>query len=135
MKLSNQAILNALYAIAPQFANPDSDTLAVYNQLIDLLRCEFNEKLFCKCGALAFAYLLAHTLSLRSNPSAGVANSLHEGDLSIGLSVQANGSILDATSYGKAYKDMIKRLSIGTTVTNLPPNFTVVGYGSKGCGC
>lgn len=135
MALTNQAILSALYAIAPQFANPDPDTLAVYNQLIDLLRCEFNEAAFCTCGALAFAYLLAHTLTLRSNPLTGVANSLHEGDLSISLAIQAGGSVLDATSYGKAYKDMIKRLVVGPTVTNLPPNFSVVGYGSCGCGC
>jgi hypothetical protein len=135
MAISNQAILDALYAIAPQFADPDSDTLAIYNQLIALIRCQVNETFLACCGVLAYAYLLAHMLTLRNNPQLGVANNLSEGDLSIGLAIQANGSILDSTPYGKSYIDLVNRTTIGSTVTNLPPNFGVTNYGSCGCGC
>ena len=81
MSLSTQAILNALYAIAPQFANPTPEQLAQYNLLIELLSCQVNEEVFCCSAALAYAYLLAHTLTLSLNPMTGVANSLHERDI------------------------------------------------------
>lgn len=133
MAISNQDILNALYAIAPQFANPTSDQLAVYNQLIALIRCQVNEKILSCCGVLAFAYLLAHMLTMRNNPNLGIASSLSEGELSISMAVSTDSQFLNLTPYGKAYKDLINRTVIGSTVTNLPSNFGIANYGSCGC--
>lgn len=130
--IQNQAILDALFAIAPQFATTDPTKLANYNTLIGLLRCQVNENVLSCCGVLAYVYLLAHWLQLQTNPQLGVTSNLSEGDLSIGFAVTANSSILDSTSYGKMYKDLIKRTVIGTTVTNLPPNFAVW---NATCGC
>lgn len=128
MTVSNSDILNALYAIAPQFADPTDAELTVYNTLIELLRCQVNEGVLKCCVALAFAYLLAHMLTLRGNPSLGVADSLKEGELSISLAIQADTSSLQSSAYGKAYLDLINRTFIGATVTNLPSNFNVMNY-------
>jgi hypothetical protein len=133
---TNNQILTVLYAIAPQFADPDADTLEVYNTLIAQLRCQVDTNVISCCAELAFAYLLAHLLTIRSNPYSGVSNNLKEGDLSIGLSVQPDGSILDSTSYGKLYKDLIKRKVFAPFVSNVPSNFSATGYNLYGsCGC
>ena len=133
---TDQEILTALYAIAPQFANPDEATLLVYEQLISYIRCEVDTAVISCCAVLAFAYLLAHLLTIRTDPLTGVKNSLSEGELSIGLAIQANGSILDSTTYGKLYKDLIRRKVFAPFVTNVPPGFSPTGYGYYGsCGC
>lgn len=134
-KPTNEQIIAAMFDIAPQFKTTDPDTLARYNSLIALLWCEINWSVVACCGVLIFAYLLAHTIQLSLNPLTGISTNLAEGDLSIGLAVAANGSILDSTSYGKAYQDLIKRKVIGVTVSNLPPGFNVQPYGGCGCGC
>lgn len=135
MAISNQDILNALYTIAPQFADPTNDELAIYNQLIELIRCQVNERVLSCCGVLAYAYLLAHMLTLRNNPNLGIASSLSEGELSISMAVSPDSEFLALTPYGRAYKDLIKRTIIGSSVTNLPSNFSSVTNHGCGCGC
>lgn len=133
-KPSNAEIIAMLFRIAPQFKTTDTATLADYNALIDVLWCEVNWPVVACCGILVIVYLLAHTIQMTLNPSTGVTSNLAEGDLSIGFAIAAGGDILDATSYGKAYRDLIKRKVIGVTVSNLPPGFNVQYYGG-GCGC
>lgn len=134
-KPTNDQIIAMLFVIAPQFKTTDPVILANYSLLIDTLWCEINWPVVACCGILVIVYLLAHTLQIAANPLAGVATNLAEGDLSIGLAIAANGSILDATSYGKAYQDLIKRKVVGFTVSNLPPGFNVQAIGGCGCGC
>ena len=133
-KPTNQEIIAMLFIIAPQFKTTDVATLVTYNTLIDVLWCEVNWPVVACCGILVIVYLLAHTLQIAANPMIGVTSNLSEGDLSIGYAVNANGSILDSTSYGKAYQDLIKRKVIGVFVSNLPPGFNVQPYGGN-CGC
>lgn len=138
MAISNETILNTLYAVAPQFANPSPEQLARYNQLISILRCQVNEVFLGCCAALAFAYLLAHTLMIASSPMIGTSASMSEGDLSISYAVTPDSDILYFTPYGKAYEDLVRRTTVGSFVTNTPPNFTGVGFpfnGGCGCGC
>lgn len=130
--IPNQTIIDTLFVIAPQFYTTDPVKLANYNTMIGLLRCQVNEQVLSCCGVLTYVYLLAHWLQLQTNPQIGVASNLSEGDLSIGLAISPDSSILNATQYGRLYKDLIKRTVIGSTVTNLPPNFTVF---NETCGC
>lgn len=135
-KPTDDAIIAMLFIIAPQFKTTDPDVLANYRALISVIWCEVNWPVVACCGILVLVYLLAHMLTLAANPLTGVATNLSEGDLSIGLAVNANGSILDSTSYGKSYRDLIKRKVIGVTVSNLPPGFnTQAVCGGCGCGC
>lgn len=128
---SNNDILNLLYCIAPQFQTTDEDTIECYNTIIDNLRCQVNEGIVKCCTTLAYVYLLAHLLTIRNNPSLGVASSISEGDLSISYSVSSESSFLDLTPYGRAYLDLIKRTVFAPTVSNLPNNFnTLALYGS-----
>ena len=124
--IPNQTIIDTLFVIAPQFYTTDPTKLANYNTMIGLLRCQVNERVLSCCGVLAYVYLLAHWLQLQTSPQTGVATNLAEGELSIGLAIGTDSSILDATQYGRLYKDLIKRTVIGSTVTNLPPNFAVI---------
>lgn len=139
MAISNETILNTFYAIAPQFKNPTSDQLAWYNQIIAILRCQVNERILSCCGALAYAYLLAHMITVALAPTTGTIASMSEGDLSISFAVSVNSDILNSTSYGRAYLDLIKRTIVGSFVTNVPQNFAVTGFpffnGGCGCGC
>lgn len=134
-KPTDDQIIAMLFIIAPQFKTTDADTLANYRALIAVIWCEVNWPVVACCGILVIVYLLAHMLTMAANPLVGVATNLSEGDLSIGLAVAAGGDILDATSYGKSYRDLIKRKVIGVTVSNLPPGFNVQPYGGCGCGC
>lgn len=134
MSISNSQILEALYCLAPQFITDDPDTLLCYENIIALVRCQVSANVLKCCGILAYVYLLAHMLTLRLNPLIGVSNSLREGDLSIGLAVDASGSILNSTSYGKAYQDLIKRTVVGVFNSNVPSNLGL-SNGSCGCSC
>lgn len=125
-KPTNQQVIDALFCLAPQFKTTDTETLACYNSIIDMLWCEVNWSVVSCCGLMLIAYLLAHTLTIRNTPGTGVTSNLTEGQLSIGYAVAAGGDILDATSYGKAYKDLIKRKVVGFTVSGLPPGFAIV---------
>ncbi len=124
--IPSQTIIDTLFVIAPQFYTTDPMKLANYNTMIGLLRCQVNEQVLSCCGVLAYVYLLAHWLQLQTSPQTGVATNLSEGELSIGLAISPDSSILNATQYGRLYKDLIKRTVIGSTVTNLPPNFAVI---------
>ena len=112
-----------LFCIAPQFETDDEDKLACYNKIIDALRCQVNLKIIKCCGTLAYVYLLAHTLQIRSNPQTGIASSMSEGDLSISFAITSESGYLNSTSFGKAYLDLIKRTVFAPTVSNLPTNF------------
>ena len=131
-KPNNQAVIEALFCLAPQFKTEDTEVLACYNSILNLLWCEINWPVVACCGMLVIVYLLAHTLSIRINPAIGVINSLKEGELSIGYSIAAGGDVLNSTTYGQAYRDLIKRKVIGVTVSNLPCNFQVWN-GPYGC--
>ena len=136
--ISNSLILQTLFVIAPQFATTDPTKLAGYNFIIDnVLRSQVNESVLGCNALMAYVYLLGHMLQLQANPNLGVNSSLSEGDLSIGIAVTADSSILNATSYGREYKDLVKRTVVGTTVTNLPVQLGGVNQyvPNEGCGC
>ena len=131
---SNSEILNLLFCIAPQFDTEDADTLQCYASIIAALRCQVNAGVVSCCTTLAYVYLLAHMLTIRSNPQSGVASSMSEGDLSIGFAVSADTAFLQGTPYGKAYQDLIKRTVFAPTISNLPTNFNPMSlYGFCGC--
>lgn len=117
--ISNASILALLFLIAPQFKTTDPIILAEYAILIDALRCMINEKALGCCATLAFANLLAHYLTISKNPTTGIATSLSEGQLSIGLaSTVSSGDFYLSTSYGQAYKSFIRSFRLGAYVTN-----------------
>lgn len=138
MSISNSKIIETLFIIAPQFVTTNPTTLANYNFILDnVVRPQVNESVMACNALLAYVYLLAHMLTLANNPNLGMANNLHEGDLSIGFAVTADSSILNATPYGKAWIDLVKRTVVGTTVTNLPVALGGVAQyvPNSGCGC
>ena len=131
---SNSEILTLLYCIAPQFADPTSEQLDCYNTIIDALRCQVNAGIIGCCTTLAYVYLLAHMLTLQGNANIGVVSSMSEGQLSISFAVSQDSGFLNATPYGKAYEDLIKRTVFAPFVTNVPSNFNPLAlYGSCGC--
>lgn len=132
MSISNQQILDALFCLAPQFITTDPDTLACYNSIIALVRCQVSENVLKCCGLLVYVYLLAHMLTLRSNPTTGVISSMSEGELSISFAVSPDSDFLLSTSYGKAYSDLIRRTVFGGF--NTGSSSIGLGHGSCGCG-
>jgi hypothetical protein len=74
-------------------------------------------------------------LTIANSPDKGVVSSMSEGDLSISFGVDSSSGYLMATSYGRAYKDLISRQVIGATVTNVPRNINLVNYYGSTCGC
>lgn len=131
---SNSEILELLFCMAPQFYTEDPDVLECYNTIIDALRCQVNAGVVKCCTILAYVYLLAHALTIRTNPQFGVASSMSEGDLSISFAISASTEYLELTPWGKAYSDLIKRTVFAPTVSNLPSNFNPLAlYGSCGC--
>lgn len=134
--ISANAVLDALYVLAPQFITDDPATLARYNATIELIRCQINAQILSCCGVMVYAYLLAHYLTLALNPNLGVASNLAEGQLSIGYNVDAGISFLNLTPYGRAYQDLVDRTVEGSTVTNIPIQFGgVINNAPVGCGC
>ena len=130
-KITDAEILALLFAIAPQFATTDPVKIASYELLIEALRCMINEQALGCCGVLAFANLLAHYLTVQSNPSLGITTSLSEGQLSIGLaSTVSGGDPYNATIYGQQYQQLIGKFKIGMYVTNTQRGF----YGVPCCG-
>src|SRR5690606_40763763 len=77
------------------------------SQLIALIRCQVNEKILSCCGVLAFAYLLAHMLTMRNNPNLGIASSLSEGELSISMAVSTDSQFLN--QIGRAHVELQSR--------------------------
>lgn len=136
MSISGNAILDALFVLAPNFYSTDPVVIARYNATIALIRCQVNERVLSCCGVMAYAYLLAHYLYLADNPNLGVASNIAEGQLSIGYNVNADMNFLNLSPYGRAYQDLIKRTVIGSTVTNLPVTLGgVIQNNPVGCGC
>lgn len=138
MSISNSLILETLFIIAPQFATTDTTKLANYNFILDhVIRPQVNESVMACNALMAYVYLLAHMLQLQLNPNLGVNSSMSEGDLSLGIAVTADSSILNSTAYGRAWKDLVRRTVVGTTVTNLPVALGGVNQyvPNGGCGC
>jgi hypothetical protein len=113
--VTNDQILNTLYAIAPQFVTSDTPTLNRYATLISILRPQVNEDILGLNAPLAYAYLLAHMLS--TTPITGVADNMSEGELNIKYALSPESSILMGTSYGRAYVDLCKRTIFAPNVT------------------
>ncbi len=152
MNISSNTVIAALFIYAPQFYTTDPDRLAYLNTLYDLLKCQVNAQFLSCCGPSVFAFLMAHYLTLAANPNLGVNSNISEGDLSLGFNVNPDINALNLTPYGRSYLDLIKRTTVGSTVTNLPvilggvaSRFPVTSgccggwgggwYGNGGCGC
>ena len=129
--IPNSEIIALLFIIAPQFVTTDPVKLAAINALIDALRCMINERALGCCAVLAFANLLAHYLTVQSNPYIGVSNSISEGQLSISMAnTIKSGDFFLSTPYGQAYQMLINRYKIGVYVTNSRRTM----YGPACCG-
>lgn len=151
MNISNNTVLSALFIYAPQFYTTDTDRLAYLNSLYTLITCQVNFQFLSCCGPSVFAFLMAHYLTLAANPNLGILSNIAEGDLSLGYNVASNMNALELTPYGRSYVDLVKRTTIGSTVSNLPvilggiiQNMPVTagcnngfgwGYGNAGGGC
>lgn len=120
MSISPSQVLDTLFLIAPQFETTDPTQLDRYNKMISLVGCMVSDTVLSCCGAMAYALLVAHYLTMAQNTSAGTTNSMSEGDLSIQYNVSPDVSALNLTSFGRSYLDLIKRTVIGATVSNLP---------------
>lgn len=118
--ISSNTVLSALFLVAPQFYTTDPDRLAYLNSLYDLIRCQVNAQFLSCCGPTVFAFLMAHYLTLAANPNLGIFSNIAEGDLSLGYNVASDMTALDMTPYGRSYLDLVKRTTIGSTVSNLP---------------
>jgi hypothetical protein len=136
--ISSNTVISALFLYAPQFYTTDPDRLAYYNGLYDLIKCQVNFQFLSCCGPSVFAFLLAHYLTIAANPNLGIISNIAEGDLSLGYNVASDMNALEMTPYGRSYLDLVKRTTIGSTVSNLPvvlggiiQNMPV----TAGCGC
>jgi len=149
MNISPETVISALFLYAPQFFTTDPDRLAYLNSLYTLLKCQVNSQFLSCCGVSVFAFLMAHYLTIASNPNLGILSNISEGDLSLGYNVASDMTALELTPYGRSYLDLVKRTTLGSTVTNLPVILGGVaqnmplgccnggwgwGYGNAGCG-
>lgn len=116
--VSNAEILALLFIIAPQFQTTDPVKLAGYAALIAALSCMINTGALGCCATLAYANLLAHYLTLQTNPTLGVASNISEGQLSIGLATTVNGNFFGSTAYGQAYLQIIGKFKSAPYITN-----------------
>lgn len=135
MNTSNSAILDVLFLIAPQFITADPVLLAQYNGIINLVRNMVNVQFLSCNAALAFAFLVAHYLTLTTNPNLGVYSNMTEGQLSLGINVAQDMNALNMTPYGRSYIELVNRTTVGSTVTNLPPALGGVATPILGVGC
>ncbi len=120
MNISPSTVLDALFIIAPQFYTTDTARLAYLNSLYTLITCQVNFQFLSCCGPMVFAFLMAHYLTLAANPNLGLFTNIAEGDLSLGYNVASDMTALEMTPYGRSYLDLVKRTTLGSTVTNLP---------------
>lgn len=120
MNISPNTVISALFLYAPQFYTTDPDRLAYYNSLYDFIKCQVNVQFLSCCGPSVFAFLMAHYLTLAANPNLGILTNIAEGDLSLGYNVASDMNALEMTPYGRSYLDLVKRTTLGSTVTNLP---------------
>lgn len=136
MSISANAVLDALFLLAPQFYTTDQEQLTRIYQIIALVKCQVNPVVLSCCGATAYAFLVAHYLTLAANANLGMASNMAEGQLSIGFNVSPDMNALDMTPYGRSYRDLIRRTVVGSTVTNLPVSLGgVIQNAPVGCGC
>jgi hypothetical protein len=136
MNISGNTVISALFIYAPQFYTTDSDRLAYLNSLYDLLKCQVNVQFLSCCGVSVFAFLMAHYLTLAANPNLSILSNIAEGDLSLGYNVASDMKALEMTPYGRSYLDLVKRTTLGSTVTNLPVILGGVIQGMPvGAGC
>lgn len=134
--ISANAVLDALFLIAPQFYTTDPTILANIYALIQLVSSQVNASILACNGVLAYAFLVAHYLSLQANPNLAMNNNMAEGQLSIGFNVASDMIALDMTPYGRSYIDLINRTVVGSTVTNLPLALGgVITNAPLTCGC
>lgn len=117
-KVTDAEILALLFVIAPQFQTTDPVKLAGYATLIASLRCMINEAALGCCAVLAFANLLAHYLTLQTNPNLGVTTNLSEGQLSIGLANTVGGNFFGSTAYGQAYWQIVSKYKSAPYISN-----------------
>ncbi len=130
-QVTNEKIIELLFIIAPQFITDDPIILAQYEALIEALECMINVNVLGCCALLAYANLLAHYLTLQKNPGLGVATSLTEGQLSIGISpTTSSGNYFNASPYGQAYMQIVGKYRLGAYVTNSRSFFN-----GPSCGC
>lgn len=151
MNISSNTVISALFIYAPQFYTTDTDRIAYLNSLYTLISCQVNFQFLSCCGPSVFAFLMAHYLTLAANPNLGILSNIAEGDLSLGYNVASDMNALELTPYGRSYLDLVKRTTLGSTVSNLPvllggiiQNMPVTagcgngfgwGYGNAGGGC
>lgn len=120
MNISANTVISALFVYAPQFYTTDTDRLAYLNTLYNLITCQVNGQFLSCCGPSVFAFLMAHYLTLAANPNIGILSNIAEGDLSLGYNVASDMTALELTPYGRSYLDLVKRTTVGSTVSNLP---------------
>lgn len=119
--ISSSQVIPLLFVYAPQFYTTDPTQLAYYNTLYSALTCQVNAQFLSCCGPSVFAFLMAHYLTIANNPTIGMLSNIHEGALSLGYNVSADMDALLLTPYGRSYLDLVKRTTVGSTVSNLPP--------------
>jgi len=81
---------------------------------------------------------MAHYLTIAANPNSGILSNISEGDLSLGYNVASDMNALELTPYGRSYLDLVKRTTLGSTVSNLPVVLGGVFQNmpvTAGCGC
>jgi hypothetical protein len=137
MSISSETVLSALFTYAPQFYSTDPDILAGYQTLYNLVGCQINPNILSCCGVSVYAFLMAHYLTIAAAPTTGMQSNMTEGHLSIGFNVNPDMQALNLTPYGRMYIDLVRRTVVGSTVTNLPPQFGGINNNVPGltCGC
>jgi len=118
--ISSSNVIALLFIYAPQFYTTDTGRLAYLNTLYTALSNQVNGQFLSCNGASVFAFLMAHYLTIAANPNIGILSNIHEGDLSIAYNVSSDMQALDLTPYGRSYLDLVKRTTVGSTVSNLP---------------
>lgn len=136
MNISSDNVISALFTYAPQFYTTDPTKLTGYLNLYNLVSCQVNAQFLSCCGVSVYAFLMAHYLTIANNPNSGILSNIAEGELSLGYNVAQDMQALNLTPYGRMYIDLVKRTTIGTTVTNLPVQYGgVIQNMPIQCGC
>lgn len=136
MLISSSNVINALFIYAPQFYTTDPTRLAYLETLYTLLSSQVNGQFLACNGVSVFAFLMAHYLTLAANPNLAILNNISEGDLALGYNVASDMNAMEMTPYGRSYLDIIKRTTVGSTVSNLPVILGGINQNMPvGCGC
>lgn len=114
MTLSDsQAVMDRFYAIAPEFKDY-SESESIIKSHIDFADSFISKELASPIREEILLYLAAHKvdLALKRKGAGGQVTSLKEGGLSI---TYASGNVSDEydySSYGRAYKELVRQYSI-----------------------